>query len=42
MHFNIPYMFECWADLVVHLLLPTKELYDLANLVSSYDRKLRR
>ena len=21
MHGNIPYLFDCWADLVVHLLL---------------------
>ena len=29
MHSNIPYMFDCWADPVVHLLPPTKELHGL-------------
>ena len=29
MDVNIPYMFDCWADPVVHLLLLSKELHGL-------------
>ena len=26
MHANIPYMFDCWSDLVVHSLLPKSSI----------------
>ena len=31
MHGIIPYMFDCWPNLVVHLLLPCKELHDISS-----------
>ena len=35
MHGIIPYMFDFWADPFVYLLLPTKELHDSADELTS-------